>query len=177
MPAPSPEILNELLCYDPETGFLFWKRRPKKFFKNCNGKAWNKQFSGKQAFTAIDGKGYHVGAVFNHIYRAHRVIWAMETGAWPVGDIDHIDHNRTNNKIANLRDVSKSANSKNQKPRGVTKSGVTGVYKNKDTGRWYAQISINGKSRNIGTFDTVKEAWAARQKKKSELGYHPNHGE
>jgi hypothetical protein len=94
---PSPDLLRKLLRYEPETGKLFWRERDREFFKSDRDyKVWNIRFAGKEAFTASDC-GYKTGKVFGKTYRAHRIIWALQTGAWPRDEIDHIDQDKSNN--------------------------------------------------------------------------------
>jgi len=78
----------------------------------------------------------------------------------PDGDIDHIDGDRSNNKLSNLRIVTRAENMQNQrKAKGNSRIGLLGVSANK--GRWMARIKRNGVMRHIGTFDTPQQAHAA----------------
>lgn len=72
---PTQVELKALLDYDPNTGILIWKYRPRNLFKSNRAySTWNSRYAGKQAFTAIDKKGYNTGAINNVNYRAPRVI-------------------------------------------------------------------------------------------------------
>ena len=104
----SPEILRELLTYDPDTGKLFWEPRPPELFKTIRQqRAWNTRFARSEAFTTVTPKGHLTGGIFNRKYLAHHVVWAMRYGKWP----EYLTHNngrRDDNRIANLRSVNKS---------------------------------------------------------------------
>lgn len=177
---PCPTMLRLMLRYDPETGRLFWRERPVWMFKEslkyprdavCRN--WNAAHAGQPADTSVS-HGYRTVSVFKRKIRAHRAIWAMETGAWPSGVIDHQDWDRAHNRLNNLRDTTQSGNLKNTALRSDNTSGVPGVYPAK--GRWRAQIRKDGKTRHVGIFDRLEDAIAARKKAEDGLGYHPNHG-
>ena len=88
---PSPDLLRELLRYEPDTGKLFWRERPIEMFTaDRHMNAWNARYKNHEAFTADDGKGYRQGKIFNKATKAHRVIWTIHYGAWPDDQIDHI---------------------------------------------------------------------------------------
>ena len=169
------EIID-VLDYDPFTGKLYWKRRSLSMFnteRSCN--SWNSQYAGKEAFTTDNGRGYKQGSINNKLYKAHRIIFMMVYGYWP-DQIDHIDQNRSNNCLQNLREVSNTENQKNAKKRVDNTSGATGVTWNKLTNAWYARIGVNGTKTTIGRFDTKQEAIEARLKAQNLYNYHPNHG-
>ncbi len=182
-PLPSPEVLRQLLRYEPETGKLFWKERSPKWFKDGqksashNAAVWNVKYSHKEAFTAIASHGYRTGAIFDRKYLAHRVAWAIETGMWPREEIDHIDGDRLNNTFGNLREATSSDNSRNLKRFSNNTSGVTGVMWDKVKSKWVAQIYLGqGKTKWLGSFSSVEEAAAARAAANIKFGYHENHG-
>ena len=99
-----------------------------------------------------------------------------ETEITPDGNIDHIDHDRQNNKIANLRIVTKQENSKNQSLRRTNTSGVNGVSWFARDGTWQVQITINGKNTGLGRFAKLEDAIAARANADRLHGFHANHG-
>ena len=166
-----PWAIDELHeCYrlDPVEGRLYHKNRPDKSAR------WNAKFAGMPAFNTTSAGGYKYGC---HRYKsvpAHRVIWAMHYGAWPDGEIDHIDHNRANNKVANLRIVTRSENNRNQPLRRDNRSGRVGVVRAKNG--WQAQIGFGGRHHILGKFPTFEEAAAAREAAEIKLGFHSNHG-
>ena len=173
---PDPQFLHKLLSYDAETGKLYWRERHRGMFKNNKSYGmWNTRYANQPAFTAIN-QGYLQGCVYKHIIRAHRVIWAMHYGEWPVDDIDHINGIRNDNRICNLRIVTRSENLRNQKRSSKNTSGVTGVYWHKATGRWMAQLKVHQKTVYLGRFDTIEAAVAARKEGEKAHGFHENHG-
>ena len=155
---PPPELLLQLLRYEPETGKLFWRARPREMFDNDRlMKRWNTRYANKEAFTCILN-GYYVGAVLAIPCKAHRVIWAMETGVWPENDIDHINRNRSDNRFSNLRSATRSENSKNVCSLPGSTSAYIGVSWHRASKRWIAQVSVNGKSVHLGCFNCEIEA-------------------
>jgi HNH endonuclease/AP2 domain len=168
-PNVTPALLRQLIRLDERTGKLFWLAR--KF-----PSSWNTRLAGKEAFLADNGNGYKVGTIFNKKYYAHRVAWAVAHGEWPNGHIDHINHDRSDNRIANLRVVTHAENSKNQSLRSSNTSGVTGVSFAKAKSKWIASICRNGKQVSLGYFDNLADASHARQLAARNAGYHENHG-
>ena len=101
----SIEYLREALDYNPETGVLTWKVRPLRHFKDKRATASiNTRLAGKPAFTAVQSAGYLCGNIEKRQYLAHRVIWAWYHGEWPPEDmvIDHVNMDKTDNRIINL---------------------------------------------------------------------------
>lgn len=176
-----PDLLRQLLRYEPETGLLFWLPRREEHFahlgelaaKYCA--AWNTRNAGKQAFAANDSD-YRRGTIFNKRVQAHRVIWAMCHDEWPHMDIDHINGDRSDNRLCNLRHVSHSENGRNQKVRRTNKSGMMGVYKDVRYGTWAARITYELSDIHLGSFPTQEEAIAARMAAEKVLKFHQNHG-
>jgi hypothetical protein len=165
---PSPEVLRQLLRYEPETGKLFWLRRPDSMFPDARVAAsWNARFAGEEAFCTLDAKGYWTGQLLGAKRKAHRVIWAMQTGAWPEADIDHENRIRNDNRWNNIRPASRSENMFNRAANAGTKSGLKGVTWHEPNRRWRARIAINGKSTLLGYFAT-KEAAAEAYRAASE---------
>ena len=179
---PSPELLRQLLRYDPDTGKLYWRERDVSFFNSTEGRSanhacaqWNSRFAGKEALTADNGAGYNQGCIFGKVYKAHRVIWAMVYGEW-IDEVDHIEGTRNDNRLAKLRDGSNGQNRKNTKlPRNNT-SGAIGISWAKNINKWKAYINFDGKRIGLGYFDDINDAIFARKSAEAEYGYHPNHG-
>ncbi|MGJ8477269.1 HNH endonuclease signature motif containing protein [Sphingobium yanoikuyae] len=166
-----------LLRYDPETGNLFWLPRALEMFPDERAfKSWNTRYAGKQAFTAKSSAGYHHGAVFGVTISAHRAAWAVHHGEWPSGEVDHINGIRSDNRLANLRDVSTAQNRKNQTRSTANTSGATGVHWCNTWNRWIAKIMVGGKSKSLGHFLTFDEAVEARAKANREMGFDKGHG-
>lgn len=152
--------LRQLLRYEPDTGNLIWLHRPREFFTvDKIFKCWNAKYPGTVA-GCVDGKGYLKVALHNRGYRGHRVCWALHYGEWPSPEleIDHIDTDPLNNRIDNLRLVTRSQNECNKKKRGNTKSQLKGVSWNSQKSKWMATIAIDGKVRSIGFFDNDADA-------------------
>ena len=169
--------LLDIFDYSPETGKLFWKKRSEDVDpRSQQRKLFNARFAGKEAFTAKNADGYFSGKLLGASMRAHVVIWAYCHGEWPNGEIDHIDGNRGNNRIENLRCVDKSTNQRNASLRVDNTSGQVGVYFNKASGRWRARINHNGRRVFLGSFVSFEDAVTARKDAEAELGYHENHG-
>lgn len=179
---PPIKTLRQILDICPENGALIWRQRPAELFAKCAAAdSWNRRFAGTRADkppTQRGHYGYRFVLIFNRPYRAHRVIWAISTGRWPDGQIDHINGDRTDNRLANLRDVGDLENRRNTSVLPSNTSGVPGVRLRTDraTVRWTARISDGARNLHLGTFDTFEEAVRARREAESRLGYHPNHG-
>lgn len=155
---PTPEQLRELLRYEPDTGKLFWLRRDESFFKekrHCS--IWNAKYADMEAFTA-ESAGYKIGRIFDKMHSAHRVIWAIHSGCWPVHCIDHVNGNRRDNRISNLRPATKAQNSMNQPGKPGAKSKLKGVSWFAARRKWKAEIRSNGKKFFLGHFDTEEDA-------------------
>lgn len=167
-----PALLAELLRYEPETGRFHWRPRGRHLFKSDRSfAAFATLFEGKEALTSMCADGYLNGAVLGVAVKAHRVAWALATGAWPDADIDHVDGDRSNNRISNLREADRGLNCQNRKARRGSTSGYLGVSLRKKTGKWLAQIGVEGKHMHLGYFDTEEQAFAAYCKAKADL--HP----
>lgn len=180
-PLPCPTVLRQLLRYDAATGKLFWRVRPEWCFsggtrpKN-SAAIWNARRADKEAFTTVCGKGYLRGGVLGVDCFAHRVAWAILHGSWPTGEIDHIDHNKKNNRADNLRDVTGLENSHNCSRSIANKSGYTGVVWNAQADKWQANITVKGKQIYLGIYSHMEDAIKARAVAERNYGFHPNHG-
>lgn len=158
------EPFNEYLRYEPESGKLFWKKAPGKRIK-----------VGAEA-GSIGQKGYVIIGLKSKGYKAHRIAWCLVKGSWPAQEIDHINGDRADNRLANLRSVSRAKNQRNQKMPSTNTSGVVGVCRHNQSSKWRAEIYASGKQVCLGVFDEKAEAVAARKAAERKYGYHPNHG-
>lgn len=160
---PTPAMLRQLLTYNPDTGELFWIYRKIEMFATKRAHStWNSRFANKRAFTAVDRMhGYHVGNVNYKLCMAHRVIWALVHGEWPNEDIDHINGDRSDNRLKNLRQASRSENNCNSGLRVDNTSGYRGVSFNKGYGKWEARIYADKKQHRLGYFDKPEDAHEA----------------
>ena len=144
------ETLRCLLNYDPDTGIFCWRVQPSRNVK-----------AGVVAGT-VNHDGYIRIKIDGTLFMAHRLAWLYVYGAWPQDQIDHINGDKRDNRIANLRDVSRSVNMQNQvRAQKDNKSGLRGVSWNKNKKRWEAGISVNGRNEYLGSFDTTEAAHAA----------------
>lgn len=164
------QTLRQLLHYDPETGKLTWKSRD----TNSNA-AWNARYAGKEAGSR-NGEGYWQIGVFGRKCYAHRIAWAITYGGFPDGEIDHINGDRTDNRLINLRAVDQGENQRNKALSANNTSGVTGVYWDDKRKKWWAEIAAKGQKRRLGFFNTLTEAAKARSDAEKLHGYHENHG-
>ena len=152
------DFIRSILMYDQVTGIFTWS-------KNARN-----DVSGRKAGTVCK-RGYVSIGVKGRIFKAHRLAWLYVYGDWPYGQIDHIDGNKSNNKISNLRDVNQSINQQNRyREKSDNKLGVLGVSLWSD-GRagFKSQITVNGRCRYLGTFKTSEEAHEVYLKAKKQL--------
>lgn len=154
------EDISPLLNYEPSTGVITWKvnRRPR-------------IVAGQVAGSRTKG-GYIAICILGKKLFAHRLAWLLSTKSWPAEYIDHINGQRDDNRIQNLRQATKGMN--NQNLRISTKAnkscGLLGVTWNR--GRWTAQITcreLGISKKNLGRFDSPEEAHQAYIKAKREL--------
>lgn len=147
--------LREVLDYDHSTGQFHWRRR-----KGVHHTT-NVRYAGKPAGHPCKRLGYVLLGINRRLYRAHRLAWLYIYGQWPEGDLDHINTDKMDNRIANLRIATPSQSMGNVgKPKHNT-SGLKGAYWDKRAGRWLSQIKHQRKQHHLGYFDTAEEAHAA----------------
>ena len=175
------EIARELLTYNPDTGKLFWKERPAKYFKNPKYvKNWNSRHAGKEGFIVHkkrdSGIFYKRGSIFSKHYYAHRIAWLIYYGEWPKKSIDHINHDRADNRIKNLRDVTHIENLKNCSLYSTNTTGYVGVHFNKSLKKYSASAVVNSIKKHLGYYNTAEEAATAREIANINYNFHPNHG-
>lgn len=152
--------VRELLHYDLDTGVLSWKAAFRGFA------------AGQRAGFLHAKTGYWRIGLDGEKHLVHRVAWLWITGAWPVADIDHINGDRTDNRLFNLRSVDRRTNIENQRkaPAG-SRSNLIGAQWHKGAGEWRSKIRSKGKEINLGAFPTAEAAHQAYVKAKREL--HP----
>jgi hypothetical protein len=143
------ERLKELLHYNPETGI---------FTRKCNRGNTKK---GDIAGTP-NTKGYLRLEICKKPYLNHRLAWLYVYGYFPENEIDHIDRDKTNNKISNLKEASRSCNMRNTKLFITNTSGVKGVAWDKYVGKWAARITVNLKFKGLGSYNNFDNAVCAR---------------
>lgn len=171
-------LLRQLLDYDPETGMFSWAKPNKSWFASeAHWNAFCSAQAGQTPLAVPHSQGYLCGGVGARQLLTHRVAWAWFYGEWPCEEIDHENHNRTDNRIKNLRAANRVANSRNASLRSDNTSGVTGVSWARDRKKWVAMIHLpGGKAVHLGRHDRFDDAVAARKAAEERYGFHPNHG-
>lgn len=106
--------------------------------------------------------GYVAISVQGKLHLAHRLAWLFVHGYLPEHQVDHINRIRDDNRIENLREVSRSCNLRNTGNFVNNTSGVKGVYWNKGKNKWHAQIRINLKMKHLGYYDDFQDVVCAR---------------
>lgn len=149
--------LKTILHYDPETGAFTWASR-----------------HSNKAAGSIAGHADHLGywkiKIAKRSYRAHRLAWLYVYGEWPSFQIDHIDGDKANNAICNLRNGSGGVNQQNvRRPQVNNRSGFLGVHKRSDSNTYRVSISVDGVLRHFGGFRTAEEASDAYLQLKRQL--------
>jgi hypothetical protein len=134
---------------------------------------WNAK-QGETEANAISAHGYIRLSVFGSLILGHRIVWAMEYGEWP-SVIDHINGDKTDNRLSNLRQVSIAENNRNLPRRTGNTSGATGVCLSRN-GKWRAFITIDGKQIHLGEHKLKSDAIKHRKKAEADFGFHINHG-
>ena len=161
----SLEHLREELHYDPADGDFYWKRTrcgPKRI--DADGVDNRAGSPRKDGYVGISALGFK--------YLAHRLAWFYVKGTWPSEYIDHINGNRSDNRIENLREVSAQQNTMNHPLHKNNKSGYRGVSFDKARKKWVSRIVINYRQNVLGYFDSVEDAVAAYNRASEE-----HHGE
>ena len=153
------EAVRALLDYDPATGVLTWRRREP---RTREDKIFNGQFAGKRAGARMQN-GYTIVCISPGKYLAHRLAWLITHGDWPDADIDHINGDRGDNRLANLREASRSQNNANMGLRADNRSGVRGVFWDTRSQMWRAEIMMNNKVTPLGRYSDIKEATEVRR--------------
>lgn len=159
MDLPPPEIVRKWFRYDAETGFLYRGAvkvgRRDKFGHLRAPLRWGDESGG---------------------YPVHRIAWCVYHGSWPSGVIDHINGKPDDNRLTNLRDVSRSDNNKNMSMSSRNTSGVVGVSWARDRKKWRAKIKSQNIVYELGFFSDFEDAVRARREAEREHGFHKNHG-
>lgn len=151
------EYLRSALNYNPDTGIFTWK-------VSTSNRVKVGDIAGSRR-----GDGYLQIMIQSRLHKAHRLAWLYVHGVWPEDQIDHINRNRIDNQISNLREVSHKQNNQNKGKAGNNTSGHTGVCWHKQKSKWQTHIKHNRKRIHLGYFATIEEAVAAR--KAGELKY------
>lgn len=157
------EYLKSILYYNLDTGIFTWKFNKSKRVKAGYSAGW-----------LCDG--YRNIEINNKQYKTHRLAWLYVNGEIPTNLIDHIDGNRSNNKIFNLREATYQTNSENYRTPKTNKSGIKNVSWYKNLNKWVVSISIKKIKKTIGYFDDLEfaelVAIEARNKYRQEFANH-----
>ncbi|RVL48458.1 HNH endonuclease [Sinorhizobium meliloti] len=154
------ENLKKHFKYDPETGGLFWLKRD----GSLRRAGWKNE------------EGYLAVMIGGKRHRVHRIIWILTYGTHPEV-IDHLNGDRADNRLFNLREASVADNNRNTRRRKDNTSGVTGVYRSNNPNKpWRAQIADKGRDFALGSYSTLIEAAMARKAAEAKFGFHKNHG-
>jgi hypothetical protein len=149
------DIIRNCIDYDPDTGIMVWKI-------SCSARSW------KGARIGWKTKTGYLRVQLNHKkYLLHRLAWFFIHGSFPDNEIDHINGDKSDNRLVNLREVTRAQNMCNQKTSSVNTTGFKGVTRRGD--RFRAQIQHEGEYHFIGSYDTPEEAHQAYCKKADEL--------
>ena len=142
---PPLSVLHKMLRYEPETGSIFpmVARTSRKLNERCD---------------KISPTGYRKVYLAPHRYYAHRIAWTLYYGMEPINFIDHINGDKTDNRIANLRLADHHENLWNMPVYSSNKSGIKGVYWRPKNKAWGASITVNGSRKYLGSFNTLDEA-------------------
>jgi hypothetical protein len=143
--------VKDMFDYNHDTGDLIRIRRPPGRAASIGSVSGN-----------LAPSGYLRTGIENKSYLNHRLIWLWNYGYLPENGLDHINRNKTDNRLVNLREVSQQCNTRNAKLRSNNSSGIKGVYLNKSTSKWVAKICVGGKSFILGYHTTFIEAVAHR---------------
>lgn len=143
--------IQEFISYNPETGAMTWKKV-----------LGNRTQAGSACGANVDSKGYNRVCFDKKQYRAHRIAWAIFYGEEPIKQVDHINGDKTDNRIVNLRLATNTENSRNAKCSRNNSSGKTGVTYHRNAKKWVAQIVVNRKNHYLGLFDKKEDAIKTR---------------
>lgn len=157
------ELLTSYLKYNETKGEFTWIKRPNKNI-HLHTRAGTK-----------NATGYRVISLFGKRYLEHRLAWFFVHGEMPEHEIDHINQIRDDNRISNLRQVTRSENQRN-KTRKDSRVDEVGIWWCRRRKRYIAEITLNGKKVYQKSFKDIDEAIQQRKAKALELGFHDNHG-
>jgi hypothetical protein len=156
------ETLKEVLSYNETTGQFTWASKP-------SNKSRAKVGAAAGSFQKT--RGYWLITILGEKYLAHRLAWLWFYGEWPSKEIDHINRNRLDNRICNLRLATSSENKQNAGVQSRNKSGHKGIKWYERSKKWRAQITVNKKQIHLGIFECFNEAVNARIL--AETTFHP----
>ena len=145
------EQLTEALHYCPESGVFTW----------LTNRGRNHSIKGSVAGVIKQPSGYRCIRLHGQAFLAHRLAMFYVNGFWPEDLIDHINGDRLDNRMSNLRICSKAQNIRNSKMKRTNRCGLKGVHWHKPTGKWRASITVDRKNISLGLYTNPEEAHAA----------------
>ena len=142
---------EKIVQYNPENGNLYWLTQRGRAIK-----------PGQQIKGTVSN-GYMVVSIDRKNYLIHRLAWFLTFQKFPDQQIDHINHNKLDNRLCNLREASPSENQWNKKRQRNNSTGFKGVSLNKNTGLYKARVKKARKEFWLGCYKTPEEAHEAVQ--------------
>lgn len=172
-------FLNSCFSYDSDTGSIHWKTRPVGHFKTAEAqRRWNARFAGNKA-GSLGGNGhrkYWVCVINRKRVSAHRVIMLMLGRLSEGMEVDHMNSDGLDNRLSNLRVVSRRQNNMNLRKQSRNSSGMTGIRIN-PKGKIFGAFIIRNSTREwLGSFDTLLDAASSRKSAELRYGFGPSHG-
>lgn len=160
---PTAEYIRQIIKYNSADGSFTWLARNESQFTSgkraaaINCAIWNSKHAGKKA-GGVSKDGYYKIRIDDWLYLGHRIAWIYYHGSPADGDIDHINMDVSDNRIANLRAASRSQNMANTKAHKDSQTGVKGVYLDKRRCTYNARICVNGSTISLGAFRDLSDA-------------------
>tara|TARA_R110000824_G_scaffold78788_6_gene198726 strand:- start:1187 stop:1732 length:546 start_codon:yes stop_codon:yes gene_type:complete len=164
------ELLKERLHYDRETGVFTW------LDVKVNAKRMRGKVAGSLLTTGYVQIEFRVNKK-RYVFRAHRLAWLYEYGEFPSISLDHINHDRADNRITNLRMATHRENLRNQSMSSSNTTGHSGVSFNKTMNKYQSYIQVDYKKIHLGTFENIEDAAKAAREGREHYGFHVNHGQ
>lgn len=159
--------VRQYFDYDPSTGVM--KR-------TCKPDRWGNILPHDYEPSSISS-GYRTANFKGKVYKIHRLIWLYVYGNFPENDLDHINGDRLDNRLCNLRSVTRSQNTQNRGVGKNNKTGCIGVNWESNVGKYRVRISVNGERKCLGFFTDLTEAVKTRKEAEHKYGFHENHNE
>ena len=141
----SKQDVEKLLSYDPASGSFFHR-------------VGHRDVKPGDIAGCLGRQGYIHLKIKGKRYFAHRVAWLLTYGHWPVGDTDHINQNKSDNRIENLREATRSQNKMNHPARRDSLTHCRGITPRPQHGNYQVRIQVNGKRLHIGVFKQLADA-------------------